>query len=60
MVKAKVQVLKREFETISIKRNENVDDYSNRFASVFTNLRDSGENLDEYGAISRLLRSVPK
>ena len=32
MVQAKVQDLKREFEIISMKRNEKVDDYSNQFA----------------------------
>ena len=60
VVQAKVQALKREFETISMKRNEKIDDYSNRFARIVTNLRDLGESLDEYGAVLRLLRSVPK
>ena len=32
VLQAKVQALKREFETISMKRNEKIDDYSNRFA----------------------------
>ena len=42
------------------KRNEKIDDYSNRFARIVTNLRDLGESLNEYGAVSRLFRSVPK
>ena len=40
VVQAKVQALKREFEIISTKRNEKVDDYSNCFARIFTNLTD--------------------
>ena len=60
MLQAKLQALKREFKTISMKRNEKIDDYSNRFARIVTNLRDLGESIDEYGAVSRLLRSVPK
>ena len=60
VVQAKVQALKREFETISTKRNEKIDDYSNHFARIVTNFRDLGECLDEYGAVSSLLRSVPK
>ena len=32
MVEAKVQALKREFETISMKWNEQLEEYSNRFA----------------------------
>ena len=55
-----MQALKREFETIFMKRNAKVDDYSNCFAQIVTNLRDLGETIDEYGAISRLIRSVPK
>ena len=42
VVQGKVQALKREFETISMKRNEKIDDYSNHFARIITNLRDSG------------------
>ena len=45
VVQAKVQALKREFETISMKRNEQVDDYSNCFAQIVTNLRDLGRVL---------------
>ena len=60
IVEAKVEALKREFETISMKRNETVDEYLNRFDRIITNLRDLEETLDEYGDVSRLLRSVPK
>ena len=55
-----MQALKREFETISLKRNEKVDDYSNHFSRIVTNLRDLGESLNEYGVVLRLLKSVPK
>ena len=60
VVQEKVQALKREFEIIFMKRNEKIDDYSNRFARIVTNLRDLRESLDEYGAVSRLLKLVPK
>ena len=39
MVQAEVQALKREFEKICMKRNEKVDDYSNRFARIVKGLR---------------------
>ena len=42
MVQAKVQALKREIEKTSMKRNEKVDDYSNHFARIFTNLLNLG------------------
>ena len=60
VVQAKVQALKKEFETISMKRYEKIDDYSKCFARIVVNLRDLGESLNEYGVVSRLLRSVPK
>ena len=56
VVQAKVQALKREFETISMKRNGKIYDYSNHFSRIVTNLRDLGESLDEYGDVSRLLK----
>ena len=59
MVEAKLQALKREFERISMKRNEWLDEYSNFFARIVTNLRDLEETLDETGDVSRLLKSVP-
>ena len=59
VVQAKVQALKREFETISMKRSAEVDDYLNHFSQIVANLRDLGESLDEYGDVSRLLRLVP-
>ena len=55
-----MQALKREFETISMKRNEKIDEYSDNFARIVTNLRDLGESLNDYGAGSRLLTSFPK
>ena len=60
VVQVKVQALKREFEKISTKRNEKVDEYLNHFACIFTNLKNLGESLDEYDDVWRLLRSVPK
>ena len=55
-----MQALKRKFETISMKRNEKVDEFSNHLARIVMNLRDLGESLDNYGVVLRLLRSVPK
>ena len=49
LVQAKVQALKRKFNIIFTKRNEKVDDYSNRVARIVTNLRELGESLSEYG-----------
>ena len=52
VVQLKVQDLKRKFETVSMMRNEKVDQYLNRFARMVANLRDLGETLDEYSVVS--------
>ena len=49
VVQAKVQAFKREFEKISMKRNEKIDDYSNSFARIVINLRDLGKVLMSMG-----------
>ena len=60
MVQTNVRALKREFETLTMKRNEKVDDYSTEFVSVVPSLRDLGEKLDNCDVVSRHLMSVPK
>ena len=60
MVQEKVLALNREFKTIFMKRNAQINDYSNRLARIVTNLKDSWESLDEYGVVLRLLMSIPK
>ena len=60
MVWSKVQALMREFEILSMKNNEKVEDYSSRFVCNIYNLRDLGENLDDSEVVSRLSRSIPK
>ena len=37
-----------------------MDKYSNHFTRIITNLRDLEEILNKYGAILRLLKSIPK
>ena len=60
VVQEKMHDLKREFETISMKRNEKIENYSNHFARIVTHLRDLGKIANEYGVFSRLLRSFLK
>ena len=60
MVQTNVRALKREFETLTMKRNEKVDDYSTEFVSVVPSLRDLGEKLDNCDVVSSHLMSVPK
>ena len=60
MVQEKMQAMRREFETISMKRNEKVDEYSNYFVHVVTSMRDLGESHDEYSIVSRLHMSFAK
>ena len=50
--------MRREFENLSMRKDEKVSDYSLRFTKVISKIRDLGENLEEKDVVSKLLRSL--
>ena len=58
VIQSRIQFLRREFENLSMRKDEKVSDYSLRFTKVISELRDLGENLDEKDTICKLLRSL--
>ena len=57
--KAKVQTLKTEFESLSMKSNEQLDDFCLRLNGLVTNIRALGEEMKESYVVKKLLRAVP-
>lgn len=57
--KAKIQTLKAEFESLSMKENENVDGFHMRLNGLVTNIRALGEEMAESYVVKKLLRDVP-
>ncbi|XP_074327604.1 uncharacterized protein LOC141665518 [Apium graveolens] len=57
--KARVQTLKSEFEMLSMKDNEQVEDFHLRMNGLVTNIRALGEVMEESYVVKKLLRAVP-
>lgn len=57
--KAKVQTLKTEFENLSMKETETLDEFCLRLSGLVTNMRILGETVDESYVVKKLLRAVP-
>ncbi|XP_074341889.1 uncharacterized protein LOC141679285 [Apium graveolens] len=57
--KAKVQTLKTEFESLVMKDNEVLDDFSIKLNGLVTNIRALEESIEEAYLVKKLLRVVP-
>lgn len=59
VMKARVQTLKNEFESMSMKDNDSLDDFFLKLNGLVTNIRALGENVSENYVVKKLLRAVP-
>ncbi|WCJ34769.1 hypothetical protein M5689_016057 [Euphorbia peplus] len=57
--KARAQTLKFEFESLTMKETEQLDDFCMKLSSLVTNLRALGETVEEAYVVKKILRSVP-
>lgn len=57
--KARIQMLKAEFEFLSMKDTELIDDFCMKLNGLVTNIRSLGETVDESYVVKKLLRAVP-
>ncbi|KAL8134233.1 hypothetical protein AgCh_009329 [Apium graveolens] len=57
---AKVQTLKSEFESLSMKDGEQLDDFYLRLNGLVTNIRALGEEVKDNYVVKKLLRVVPQ
>ncbi|KAK1400343.1 CCHC-type domain-containing protein [Heracleum sosnowskyi] len=56
---AKIQTLKAEFEALTMKDTELLDDFSLKLVGLVTNIRVLGEEVKEDYVVKKLLRAVP-
>lgn len=56
---AKAQTLKCEFEALSMKESEPLDDFCLRLNSLVANIRALGEKVEEAYVVKKMLRAVP-
>ena len=57
--KARIQTLKAEFESMTMKENEIIDYFSMKLNGLVTNIKALGENISEAYVVKKLLRAVP-
>lgn len=57
--KARIQSLKSDFEALSMKDDEAVDDFHMKLNGIVTNIRALGEEMSESYTVKKLLRAVP-
>lgn len=56
---AKVQTLRTEFEALSMKDDESIDDFHMKMNGIITNIRALGEEMSEAYTVKKFLRAVP-
>ena len=59
LAQSRAQGLRREFENLSIKKTDKVNDLTDRFSRIVFKLRQLCERLDDKEAVKKLLRSMP-
>lgn len=57
--KAKIQNLKSEFEALTMKEDDMIDDFHMKMNGIVTNIRALGEEMSESYIVKKLLRAVP-
>lgn len=57
--KAWIQTLKEEFETLSMKETEPLNDFYSKLNGLVTNIRALGETVEEASVVKKLLRVAP-
>ncbi|GJS54680.1 zinc finger, CCHC-type containing protein [Tanacetum coccineum] len=56
---AKVQTLKAEFEALSMKETDTVDDFAAKINNIVSNVRALGDKVEEAYVVKKMLRAVP-
>lgn len=56
---AKLQMLRRDFETLCIKEYDNIESFVTHVSGLVTQIRSHGETLEERRIVEKVLRSLP-
>nr|XP_017225347.1 PREDICTED: uncharacterized protein LOC108201567 [Daucus carota subsp. sativus] len=56
---AKVQTLKGEFESLTMRETDNIDDFCMKLSGIATNIRVLGEVMEESSVVRKILCAVP-
>ena len=56
---SKLQILRRDFESLSMKDSENVDAFYTRVVGLINQLKSHGEPISDQRVVEKILRSLP-
>ena len=56
---SKLQILRRDFESLSMKDIESVDSFYTRVVSLINQLKSHGDNIEDKRAVEKILRILP-
>ena len=56
---AKLQMLRRDFETLSMKESDTIDSFFTQVIGLITQIRSHGEILEERRIVEKILRCLP-
>ena len=59
MKTTKLQMMRRDFETLCMKESENIDSFFTHVIGLVTQIRSHGETLEERRIVEKFLRSLP-
>ena len=59
MKTTKLQLLRRDFETLCMKKSDNIDSFLTHVIGLVTQVRSHGETLEEIRIVEKVLRSLP-
>ena len=57
---SKLQILRRDFESLSMKDSENVDTFYNRVVGLMNQMKSHGEAIEDQRVVEKILRSLPQ
>jgi hypothetical protein len=57
--RAQLQALRREFEILTMKESETVDEYFSRTLAIVNRMSAHGERMEQVGVVKKILRSMP-
>ena len=59
MKTTKIQMLRRDFETLCTKESENIESFFTHVIGLVTQIKSHGETLEERRIVEKILRSLP-
>ena len=57
---SKLQILRRDFESLSMKETKSIDSFFTRVVGLINQLKSHGENIEDIRGVEKVLKSLPQ